>query len=365
MPINLPDFSAPRKSALQGYLEGYSGFNAPMNMLQEQMQQRLGNERAQITNQYLPERLGQEQEQMRLANIFNQAREPYAGQFARNEAELGAAQAQNASSGELGGMIRQVNDVVQQYGFNSPEAQQARQWLQSKVTGGQPYVSEQRRASLPEGAIPLESLSPGERNDTVKRMTEDLKVANSSKSALKTLDELRKIQNEHPKLGKYFATAIASGNEPGWLEYLSRKAGLLSEKDFTALQTFIKLSNDLVIKGSESWGGRPTDARMKLLSMTKPGARNTAEANNYLFDRLAEELTPKARLGNKIKDGLKNRYAVYQDYSDEESPNLSDALEQGMSAGGSQSMMLNGKTYDIPAELVEEFLRDNPGAKRG
>lgn len=365
MPINFPDFSAPRKSALQSYLEGYSGFHTPMNMLQEQLQQRLGNERAQITNQYLPQRLSQEQEQMRLANIFNQAREPYAGQLARNEAELGAAQARNTSLGELGGMIRQVNDIVQQYGFNSPEAQQARQWLQSKVTGGQPFISEERRASLPEGAIPLESLSPGERNDTVKRMNEELKVANSSKSALKIVDELREIQNDHPKLGKYFATAITSGDEPGWLEYLARKTGFLSEKDVSALQKFRKLSNDLVVKGSESWGGRITDARMKLLSMTKPGAGNTAEANNYLFDRLTEELAPKARLGNKIKEGLKNRYAVYQDYSEDEPQDLSQFLSKSKGGNGSQLISLNGEQYDIPDELIEEFLADNPGAKRG
>ena len=104
---------------------------------------------------------------------------------------------------------------------------------------------------------------------------------------------------------------------------------------------------------------------MKLLSMTKPGVGNTAEANNYLFDRLQDELKPKANLGKKIKDGLKNRYVVYQDLSEEEEgPQLGSILEKGGN-GGAQSLMLNGKTYNIPAELVEEFLAENPGAKRG
>ena len=372
-----PHFTTPSKGMLEHILEGYEGFNKPMNMMQEQQQRR------------------QALEGQRLSNIFNQAREPYADQLAQNEVGLGQAKIQNMNQGELGKMIQDVQNVVQQYGFNSPQAEQARQWFQKKIQGhGEPDhrtaqqktaadlargdhelyqkllkelsgIKGERRAEIPEGATPLEDLSPGERNETVKRMNEDLKTANSSESALKIVDELRKIQGEHPNLSKYFATAISSGDEPGWGEFLARKTGALSEKDVSALQKFRKLANDLVVKGSESWGGRITDARMKLLSMTKPGVGNTAEANNYLFDRLQDELKPKANLVKKIKDGLKNRYVVYQDLSEEEEgPQLGSILEKGGN-GGAQSLMLNGKTYNIPAELVEEFLAENPGAKRG
>jgi len=392
---NFPHFTTPQKSMLASILEGYEGFNRPLNMMQEQQQRRLANEQMQIRNQFLPKGLEQEQERMRLANIFEQAREPYAEQLAKNEIGLGQAQIQNMNMGELGKMLRDVNQVTKEYGFDSPEAQLARQWFENKVkgksdadhrtpqqkmaadlSGGDPEKYQallkqlsglpgERRENVPEGATQLEDLSAGERNEQVKRMTEDVKIGKSSEGALKIINELRRIQEQHPNLGNYFATALSKGDEPGWSEWIARKTGALSEKDVSALQKFRKLSNDLVVKGSESWGGRITDARMKLLSMTKPGAGNTAEANNYLFDRLEDELSPKVALGKKAKQGLENRYVVYQDFSDEEKPELSNILGQRKSGGGQQSMTLNGKTYSIPEELVEEFLAENPGAKRG
>lgn len=114
MPINLPDFSGQRKSALQSYLEGYSGFHAPMNMLQGQEQQRLGNE------------------QMRLANIFNQAREPYANELAMAEAEK---EKQNNMfggldmTGELGN-IQKLYKLKQMLGEDHPLVKEVQRTLE-------------------------------------------------------------------------------------------------------------------------------------------------------------------------------------------------------------------------------------------
>lgn len=114
MAINLPDFSGQRKSALQSYLEGYAGFHAPMNMLQGQEQQRLGNEK------------------MRLANVFNQAKEPYAD-------ELAMAAVQNAKqknmfgglgmTGELGN-IQKLYKLKQMLGKDHPLVNQVQRALE-------------------------------------------------------------------------------------------------------------------------------------------------------------------------------------------------------------------------------------------
>lgn len=130
-----PSFSSPSKSMLSSILEGYEGFNRPMNLLQEQQQRRLANEQQQIQNQFLPKGLEQKQEQMRLANIFQQAREPYANQLAQNETQLQQAQIHHATTGKLGQMLYDMNKIVNQYGFNSPEAEQAREYLQRKIEG--------------------------------------------------------------------------------------------------------------------------------------------------------------------------------------------------------------------------------------
>lgn len=114
MPINFPDFSAPRKSALESYLEGYAGFNAPMNMMQEQEQRQLGNE------------------QMRLANVFNQAKEPYANELAM--AEIEKAKRDNMfggldMTGELGN-IQKLYKLKQMLGEDHPLVKEVQRALE-------------------------------------------------------------------------------------------------------------------------------------------------------------------------------------------------------------------------------------------
>lgn len=114
MPINFPDFSAPRKSALQSYLEGYAGFNAPMNMMQQQEKQRLGNEK------------------MRLANVFNQAREPYANELAMAEIEKARQNKMFGGldmTGELGN-IQKLYKLKQMLGEEHPLVKEVQRALE-------------------------------------------------------------------------------------------------------------------------------------------------------------------------------------------------------------------------------------------
>ena len=86
-------------------LEGYKGSRLPHELRQQEEEGRLGNERA------------------RLANSMQQAREPYAGQYAANEANKGLADIEHTRmmsglgglSGELGNVAR-LQKLVQERG---------------------------------------------------------------------------------------------------------------------------------------------------------------------------------------------------------------------------------------------------------
>ena len=313
---------------------------------------------------------------MRLANALQQSREPFYNQYAENEAEkpmsdFGRLLKEREQQPEQSRGRELYDAYLLRNKIQGEDRRTANQRIANDLSGGNRDEYEkilrqleklgptERRADLPEGVPGFEELSPGERNQTVKEMNQELKRANSATSALKLVSEMRKLQNEHPEMSKYFATAMST-DEPDLFETFMRKSGIISEKELTAIQKFRKLASELVIRGSENWGGKVTDARTKLLSMTKPGSTNTKEANDYLFDRLDEEFSPWKSYGERIKIGLKHRYPVYQDLNQPEEP-----ATAGPGRGEPVMMSVNGKTFNIPAELMEEFLAENPGAKRG
>lgn len=390
MAIQLPNFNQPAEEGfLSKILQGYSAANALQRLPQQNEQLNLMNEQQQIANQFAPQRMEQENEQMRLMNALQQAREPFAQQLAQGEVES----QQRANRGALGNMIQDVNNVVQQYGFNSPEAEAARQWFQGQVQGrqqpdqrtreqkladdmsnGDPVlrakllkelskVQGERRPEVPVDANAFENMQPGERQIVVKEMNADLKKANSAASALKLVKEMKKIQDSNPNLSKYFASAIVT-DEPGlWSKIKRNIVGLTDEKSLAEIEKFRKLSSELVLKGSENWGVRPTDARTKLLSLTKPNENNTTEANNYLFNRLEDEFEPWVAYGEDLKKGLNNRYQVIPDfnkYVNNKEETLQNVLQQGPSepskTANRRKVSYKGKIYLVSEDQLEKAL---------
>ena len=367
-----PQFDRPQKSMLSSILEGYKGFNEPMNMLQEQQQRREATE-------------GQ-----RLSNIFNQAREPHAAQLAQNEVGLGQAQIQNMNMGELGKMLQDVQNVVQQNGFNSPQAEQARQWFQKKVQGrGEPdhrtpeqkvaadlsngdpakyqellkqmsdvyspsqeeqQAMEELKKEVP-GARPMASMGKGERNEAFKKMQKEQERTNKVKSAKRTVDAMRKLQEEHPKLGKAFSNAIQTEDPDKWNAIYRKLPGWfggLNEDELTAVQQFRKLSSNLVLDQAEITGGKTTDALRHIISLSKPSSTNTYEANKYLFDKLDDEYEPYIMYGNDVDRAMDlNTYipqniSKYRKQYDERKqaeankPTLAKTLEKSQKSSGNK-----------------------------
>lgn len=375
---------------LESILEGYKGFNVPMNMMQEQQQLRLANEQNQIKNQFLPKGLEQEQEQMRLANIFNQAREPYADQLAQNEVGLGQAQIQNMNTGELGKMIRDVDQVVRKHGFNSPEAEMARKWFENKVrarseadhrtpeqklakdlSGGDPekyqqilkqmsdvylpgedekQAVEEFKQEVP-GARPMASMGKGERNEAFKKMQKEQDRINKVRSAKQTVDAMRELQEKYPKLGEAFSNAIKTEDPTKW-EAIYRKLpgwfGGLNKDELTAVQEFRKLSSNLVFHQAEIIGGKSTDALRHIISLSKPSATNTYEANKYLFNKLDEEYEPLIMYGNDVDKAMDLNVYIPQNLSkyrkqyderkqaEANKPTLAKTLEKSQKSSGNK-----------------------------
>lgn len=408
---NFPTFDRPQKSMLSSILEGYEGFNRPMNMMQEQQQRRLANEQEQIKNQFMPKRLEQEQEQMRLANIFNQAREPYADKLAQNEVALGQAQLQNMNIGELGKMIRDVDNVVKQHGFNSPEAEMARQWFKNKVqrqeadhrtpeqkiaddlSGGDPEKRQQLLKQMSDvylpseeekeavesfknevpGARPMASMGKGERNEAFKKMQKEQERVNKVREAKNTVDAMRDLQEKYPKLGEAFSNAIKTEDPTKW-EQIYRKLpgwfGGLNQEELTAVQEFRKLSSNLVLHQADIIGGKSTDALRHIISLSKPSATNTAKANEYLFNKLDEEYEPLIMYGNDVDKAMDLNVYIPQNLSkykkeyqnikkaEQNKPTLAKSLEESQQSGKTRKAEWEGIEIDVPEELWEEFQRD-------
>ena len=408
---NFPTFDRPQKSMLSSILEGYEGFNRPMNMMQEQQQRRLANEQEQIKNQFMPKRLEQEQEQMRLANIFNQAREPYAEKLAQNEVGLGQAQLQNMNIGELGKMIRDVDNVVKQHGFNSPEAEMARQWFKNKVqrqeadhrtpeqkiaddlSGGDPEKRQQLLKQMSDvylpgeeekeavesfknevpGARPMASMGKGERNEAFKKMQKEQERVNKVREAKNTVDAMRDLQEKYPKLGEAFSNAIKTEDPTKW-EQIYRKLpgwfGGLNQEELTAVQEFRKLSSNLVLHQADIIGGKSTDALRHIISLSKPSATNTAKANEYLFNKLDEEYEPLIMYGNDVDKAMDLNVYIPQNLSkykkeyqnikkaEQNKPTLAKSLEKSQQSGKTRKAEWEGIEIDVPEELWKEFQRD-------
>lgn len=253
-----------------------------------------------------PKRISQEEQKRELMNELLGTQNKYAGREAESNIELKLAQAlharQQASNPGGGTMTPRQKELHDLYG-DGPEYQAALKRQYGIIEG----------AEVPEGAVPLDTLSPGERNEATKRMRNELTKANDLTKAHKTLDEMQKIMESHPNMADYFSVALVDPNKKQSLFTQLKRTGV-NKEDLAAVEKFTKLSNDLVLSAGNAMGNKAfTDAKLKVIEQAKPNARNTDEANRFVINYMKEDFEPYVGYGKAIQHGLKNRYEVLED----------------------------------------------------
>lgn len=123
-----PHFTTPSKGMLEHILEGYEGFNRPMNMMQEQQQRR------------------QALEGQRLSNVFNQAKEPHAEELAQAEVDKARREGMFGGAGLTGelGNIQKLHMLKQQLGEDHPLVQAVQKKL-NREEYSEDLLNQQRR----------------------------------------------------------------------------------------------------------------------------------------------------------------------------------------------------------------------------
>ena len=258
-----------------------------------------------------PARMERQREKEELANRLGEVEAEFARPNAQSKLGLSEAQRKNqlaqAMLSEFTAKNPSVNphltptqrELAAIHGFGTPEY--------TKALGEQYGIIE--GANVPQGAIPLAAMGANERNAAVKDMTAELKKSQEATKAVKRANEMLQLIEQHPNMADYFSTALVDPNKKGFFQQLKRIG--VDKKDLAALEKFNKLSSDLVLHGSQAFGGQKfTDARQALLEAAKPSSRNTDEANRYVLNNIIDDLSPYEGYGKALQGGFQNRYYV-------------------------------------------------------
>lgn len=348
MPINFTDFSRlPVQdngygNLLHRVVEGMKAQRMPGAMNRQQQEEELKNAFRQMQNQYypqiqdqklregaldeklkelnlnyLPQQMEAQQKETALRQSLMELQNQFLPQTHAANLDLLKARTNKANRIDAvkpGRHSPTYNDLLSLYPEGSDEFKRA--LLQSK---GLPTGATQ--GSNIDDRVPFSELSSkNEQLDVSKRMRNDLKAAHSVKKAIGTLRDLRKLTEANPGLSDTFANIwIDPKNESSWLS----KAGktLLNKKDRAAIETYRKLSNDLILQGGEGLGAKNfTDAKAKLLELAKPSTSNSQQANLYVIDHMMRQLGPWEAYANDLKKGLRDRKVVEFDLDKYEQP---------------------------------------------
>ena len=334
---------------------------------------------ASLLSGYKPRQLEAGIQEKQLANLFQQAKVPYAQQMAGLDVLKKQRDVESPFS-EFGKILKDYSNIDSE---DTMARQLFEKYVQQKSLGtdhsteierlermlSDPNIPEERKNIIRqlkgiqpehEGRNYFKYARPGERNFLRKQNQEYLKRAEGAHKGLQTLDELDDLIKNNPNIGKYFVRALTSDKDrPSIMDQLIRQG--LSEKELTAVQKFNKLTSQLVVNAGEAFGGgrRWTDATQKLIQDTKPFAGNTDEANRFVSNELRKILVPEAAEYNKVRDSVEKQYEYIPPAKNEfnqRAGDFSSALEEN-NPSGEMITIKNPKTGETRQISKEEFER--------
>jgi hypothetical protein len=347
MPINFTDFSrAPLVDSGLGDLLGHvmRGIQlqrTPGMLNRQQQAEELKNALSQMQNKYYPQiteasianqqaqaekaRLEAQYKPQEMANKIKESELKQAilalkGQFLpqTHQANIDllkakADKARRIESQTPGKHSPIYNDLAAIYGEGTPEFAEAVKQARGIPTSVNTPADQELRFS--------DLSSKNEQLDVSKRMRNDLKAAHSVKKAIGTLNEMRRITLENPGLSDTLANIFIDPKKESSIISKATKT-FLNKKDRAAVEKYIKLGNDLILQGGEGLGAKNfTDAKAKIIELSKANAGNSQEANLFVIDNMIRQLQPWEAYAQDLKRGLRERKVVEFDLDKYESPN--------------------------------------------
>jgi hypothetical protein len=388
LPIQKPDYSG-YENLFSNILEGYKNAREPYKMQQEEQERKFRNtilgEEARVAPQTFDAKLAE----LLLGNKGQELKNKYYGSTAEADIKYknlaSALQQQSLGHNEkkLPFELEKLKAEAQNYGL-TPAQKQAGQLFGAgtpeyndaiRLQLGLAPTRQQLPSGVPQGSVPYASMpSLKEQSQASNRMHETSAKLNQLEKVRGILEEMRAIQVKHPNLGDYISTSLVDADgKPGLKSKLLRP--LVNKSDLAAQEKFNKLSSDLVLHGAQAFGGKAfTDARQKLMENAKPHFGNTSEANLYVIDKMFKDLDYVPGYKKAVQAGISNRYEVPDDpylYLPQKENSQVEAIQNAQNNQNQQGQQsnpesgrervpieMNGKTYMIPANMVDIFRRD-------
>lgn len=354
MPINFTDFSRlPTTDSGLGDLlgkaiEGFRAQRMPGMMNREQQQQELRNALLGMQNKYYPQIQDQKLKQGEIglkASQLNLDQMPE--QFKRQQQESELKQSLYKLRAENQSLQNQFlpeahrakvakleaeTEKAKRYENNARKTPQQRN-LETLYPPGSPEYNDAMKSLLGLGGangdrpVRFNDLPKNEQLDVSKRMRNDLRAAHEIKKATGVLNEMEKIMNEHPNLADSLSNIFIDPKKDSTILSKFGKS-FLDKKERAAIEKFVKLSNELILHGGQALGAKNfTDAKAKMLELSKPVAGNSQEANLFLIKNMRKQFDPWQAYAEDLKKGLKNREVVEFDLDKYESPEDEDEWE--------------------------------------
>jgi hypothetical protein len=163
----------------------------------------------------------------------------------------------------------------------------------------------------PPNTRPFEDMPTNERLDAAKRMRNVVNSYAKVKQVQKNLVEMKKIIKNNPGIAGSLGAAFIDPNDPGVKSILA--SWWTSKKDIADIQKMKKLAADINLNELSSFGQNISDARQKLIEVTKASPNLEPSVIEYIIDKVLDQKEPYEAFVEATREGLNGNYEVYDD----------------------------------------------------
>lgn len=415
MPVNLPNFlqaetrSYGPENLLESAIQGYQMSRIPAQTRMEEARQKElvqqlmhGNYKSGLENQYLPEKLSDEQ-------IKRQIELRYQGPQA--EAELQKALMANKLQEKYGeeAMLADIehkrNLAKYSHYSHTPQSVRLAQFIQGEkfdptsfetqrlVAGLEGQFIEDQNGQIKAGPVPdyfrpMMHYSPGQKTKVMDKQNKYRERIDAWQEVLPELDEADAIIDKYPGLSDTFAAVMAKANLKDKSYLVDALSKITDTEQRTAIQELDKIYSQVALNLDAAMPGRGSVARLNLTKRAKGDPFLTNEAAKFVNNSLRKQGIPWLRFKSDLDrahgrydiDFDKQRYSKNDDevlsnlnkpYSAQADQLTNELIGEQEEPGGSKAKIRyevideKGEKHlvDIALNEISELKKDFPNAR--
>lgn len=159
---------------------------------------------------------------------------------------------------------------------------------------------------MPAGATLIESMTPGEKQQVHKEMSESLNEGIAALKGKSILGKMDNIISSNPGLWNSYAQIVAAEeSDPTLAKQMMAK---LNKPDLDKIKILQKYTNSLGLNEIKTIGGRPTDILKKTVFEAVASGKLSPEAFKEIKTSMEEGFDKSVSQAQISKEGLKNRW---------------------------------------------------------